>query len=85
MKKLLPTLKAKTAKVHSKVVGGLILGASAIPAFAATDSNSTATNLANAVPTSFTGKWFWAAAALVIGAVVAIKGVYVIIRLLRRV
>ena len=66
--------------VNPKLIGFAVLAAGTLPAFAATDSN-----LSSVVPTSFVGSWFWAAAGLVIGAVVAVKGVQVIIRLIRRV
>ena len=72
-------MKSILTRVNKKAVGFAVLAASTLPAFA--DDG----NLSSVVPTSFVGKWFWAAAALVIGAVVAIKGVQVVIRLLRRV
>ena len=72
-------MKRVVSRLNKKLVGLGILAASTIPAFA--DDG----NLSTVVPTSFVGDWFWAAAGLVIGAVVAIKGVQVIIRLLRRV
>lgn len=63
----------------AKVVGWGVLLAAAVPALA--DDG----NLSTVVPTSFVGSWFWAAAGLVIGAVVAVKGVQVIIKLIRRI
>ena len=72
-------MKGIFPRLNKKAVGFAILAASTLPAFA--DDG----NLSSVVPTSFVGDWFWAAAGLVIGAVVAIKGVQVIIRLLRRV
>jgi len=48
-------------------------------------ADSTDSNLSNLVPTSITGSWFWAAAGLFVGAVVAVKGVQIIVRLIRRV
>ena len=65
--------------LNPKAVGFAVLAAATLPAFAADG------NLSSVVPTSFVGSWFWAAAGLVIGAVVAVKGVQIIIRLIRRV
>jgi len=72
--------KRPSFNLNPKAVGLAVLAAATLPAFADTDAN-----LSNLVPTSFIGNWFWAAAGLVVGAVVAVKGVQVIIRFVRRV
>jgi len=59
----------------------LLTAASAMPLLA----DGTDDNLSNLVPNSLTGSWFWGAAGLFVGAVVAIKGVQIIVRLIRRV
>jgi len=59
----------------------LLTTASAIPLLA----DSTDDNLSNLVPNTVTGNWFWSAAGLFVGAVVAFKGVQLIVRFLRRV
>lgn len=72
-------MKTVVATFPKKVVGFAVLAAAASPAFA--DDG----NLTSLVPTTFTGKWFWAAAGLVVAAVVAIKGVQILLRFIRRI
>jgi len=62
----------------SRVVGGL--GLLLIGNLAFADD----VNLSKALPDSILGQWFMDAAGLVIGAVVAVKGIQLIIRLLKR-
>jgi len=80
MKKFAKTLKefSKWGPTKSLV---LLTAASTLPLLA----DSTDDNLSNLVPNAITGSWFWAAAGLFVGAVVAVKGVQLIVRFIRRV
>jgi len=74
----------KSVTVKNKFQSGLVKSAvlvTALSGFAFADDG----NLSSSLPTSLVDSGIWQAAALVFGAVVAVKGIQIVIRLIKRV